>query len=290
MSDVRYPVFYGTADATMPRLRELFEPGMHPEFARCLFPWIESMGGEIGIGSGPRTFQPDRPGFASSLSKTFHWAGQTWEGTGARWYAAVDLVARNRRPLLARVFSLNGHPNNAGRLARAVSVTAKHRAPTWDEVATGPDYNVHAFIRSPYPEPWHVQPRMATDDREIRGWGDWVGRGRPNPDPDFRIPGDFPPPPLIPDPEDPMTFISGHALAQLEGVVVARPDGTPATGAELAAAGGLDRLVAAGEVLQISRAQVPDQWAFVGAVIAKAGPGGAAIADRFRAVGGQFPS
>lgn len=158
MAETRYPYGYGRGTMTMSQLRARYEPKMHPEFARRLFPWIESMGGLIGIGGGWRDTQPDKPGFAPD-GKSFHQT-QTF-ASGIKGYAAVDLVA------------VNG--------------SGVHRAPTWAESATAPAYGLHTFIKTP-PEPWHMQPI------EIRGWGTWDRSGRPDPDPTFVLPGGTTPP------------------------------------------------------------------------------------------------
>lgn len=242
-----YPVGYGTQLVTMEDLRARHEPRMHPEFARRLFAWLESQDGLIGIGGGFRKTQPIRPGFAPP-GKSFHEAQDFASGLSA--YAAVDLVAR--RP---------------GRT---------HRAPTWDECETGPEYGVHTFIKSP-PEPWHMQCV------EMRGWSTWVNDGRPDPDPNFLLPSD--PVPSVPQEHSMATTVSVTTqLIQFEGVVTVRHDGTPVPMFEYEAA------KAANNIRVVPRAEVPDSWAFIGVVIAKAGPAGDAIADRFRAVGGVFPN
>lgn len=140
-----YPTGYATRMVTMPDLISTFHPKMHPEFSRRLFAWLESMGGQIGIGSGWRAIQPDKPGVAPE-GKSFH-QDQTFK-SGFVGYAAVDLVARNPGGI--------------------------HRAPTWAESKTGPLFGVHTFIKNP-PEPWHMQCI------EMRGWGSWVTAGRPDP-------------------------------------------------------------------------------------------------------------
>jgi hypothetical protein len=158
---IRYPYGYGTGTKTMTELRARYEPKMHPEFARRLFAWIESQGGNIGIGGGWRDTQPDKPGFAPE-GRSFHQYQDF--ASGLRAYAAVDLVARNG--------------------------TDKHRAPTWEETETAPAYGVHTFIRNPTPEPWHAQPT----DGPSRGWSTWKNAGSPDPDPNFVLPGDEPDP------------------------------------------------------------------------------------------------
>jgi len=159
----RYPYGYDTGTMGMTDLRGRFEPKMHPEFARRLFAWLESEGGMIGIGSGWRQTQPAKPGFAPD-GRSFHQT-QTW-ASGFKGYAAVDLVVKRE--------------------------VGKHRAPTWPETESAKRFGLHTFIKTP-PEPWHLQPV------ETRGWSTWVAAGRPDPDPEFRLPTDQPdptPPPV----------------------------------------------------------------------------------------------
>ena len=77
-----YPYGYNVGTKTMAELRERYEPKMHPEYARRLFPWLKSMGGVVGIGGGWRDTQPDRPGFAPD-GKSFH-QSQTFRVWGCR--------------------------------------------------------------------------------------------------------------------------------------------------------------------------------------------------------------
>lgn len=141
-----YPVGYARQFVTLARLEELHAPKMHPEFRRRLFAWIESKGGLIGIGGGWRP-TPDPVSPASSQGKSFH-QDQRF-ASGFVGYAAVDLVARNG--------------------------TGNHRSPTWAETEDGPGFGVHTFIKTPDPEPWHMQCV------EMRGWQAWVDAGRPDP-------------------------------------------------------------------------------------------------------------
>jgi hypothetical protein len=156
-----YPIGYGTSMVTLERMRQIHEPKMHPEYARRLFPYLEHRGGLLGIGGGWRSIQPDRPGFAPD-GKSFH-QNQTF-ASGVVGYCAVDLVAVN---------------------TAAVMVPA-HRAPTWAETATAPEWGLHTFILNP-PEPWHMQPI------EIRGWQSWVDAGRKDPVAGIPLPNDPPP-------------------------------------------------------------------------------------------------
>lgn len=161
MAETRYPYGYGTGTKTMAELRERYEPKSHPEFARRLFAWLESMGGQIGIGSGWRV-TPSNVSAASRAGRSFH-QDQRFD-SGFVGYSAVDLVA--------------------------LSDSGVHRAPTWDESETAPDYGLHTFINN---EPWHIQCI------EMRGWQTWVSAGRPDPDGAFVLP--IAPDPELPDPD-----------------------------------------------------------------------------------------
>lgn len=158
-----YPAGYGTSLITLDRMRELHEPRLHPAMGRRFFPWIESMGGLIGVGSGWRT-NPHNVSAASRAGRSFH-QDQKYK-SGFVGYAAFDLVARN-----------------PGRI---------HRSPTWAESDTAPKYGLHTFVSG---EPWHMQCI------EMRGYQTWVDAGRPDPAADFKLPGrpDFPE--VIPPPQ-----------------------------------------------------------------------------------------
>jgi len=149
-SPTLYPVGYGSTLVTMRRLRELHEPRMHPAFAQPLFAWIESMGGTVGIGGGWRAggTQPSGPTFAPE-GKSFH-QDQTFASTLVA-YSAVDLVRKN--------------PTAGG----------AHLTMRWSDSDTAPLYGLHTFIKSPVPEPWHMQAA------NIRGWQTWYNAGRPDP-------------------------------------------------------------------------------------------------------------
>jgi len=149
-----YPNGYGTQMVTLAEMQAKHGPKMHPEFRRRFFAWIESMGGLLGVGGGWRDTQPDKPGFAPD-GKSFHQYQHF--ASGLRAYCAVDLVARNGSNV--------------------------HRAPTWGESETAPDYGLHTFITG---EPWHIQPI------EIRGWQTWVDNGRRDPVAGVTLPGEIP--------------------------------------------------------------------------------------------------
>jgi len=122
---------------------------MHPEFHRRFFSYIESKNGLLGVGGGWRDVQPVKPGFAPP-GKSFHESQRF--GSGFFGYAAVDLVVPRGHGLV-------------------------HRAPTWGETGDAPSFGLHTFIRSPKPEPWHIQCL------EMRGFDSWVAAGRPDPQP-----------------------------------------------------------------------------------------------------------
>ena len=50
---VEYPYGYGEGTKTMAVLRARYEPKMHPEYARRLFAWIESLGGRGRVAQNP---------------------------------------------------------------------------------------------------------------------------------------------------------------------------------------------------------------------------------------------
>jgi hypothetical protein len=161
VSQILYPVGYGTDLVTMAEMRRRYEPKMEPEYARRLFSWLQAQGGLIGCGGGWRKVQPDKEGFAPP-GKSFH-QSQTFHDS-TTWYCAIDLVARN-----------------PGRV---------HRSPT---VAEGPQqgsaeatrWGVHCNVNG---EPWHIQPV------EIDGHDSWVKAGRPRPRAGY--PGTKPGPPV----------------------------------------------------------------------------------------------
>lgn len=158
MSEILYPVAYGTQTVPMAELRRRHEPHMHPEFARRLFAWLEAQGGLVGIGGGYRPLgtQPDKPGFAPE-GKSFHQPQKF--SANPDTYAAVDLVVVN--------------PGGV------------HRAPRWSEVPAAKSseaarWGLHCHIST---ESWHEQPH------EIRGWTSWVLAGRKDPVAGHPIPG-----------------------------------------------------------------------------------------------------
>lgn len=146
-----YPIGYQSQLVTMAELRRVHEPDMHPEFSRRIWPWLESCGGQMGIGGGKRPC-PDPVSPASQACESFHQLQQY--ASGLHVYAAVDLVYRNP-----------GHV---------------HRAPTWAETESAEPYGLHTFIGKNTPttsddESWHLQCV------EMRGFQTWVDRGRPDP-------------------------------------------------------------------------------------------------------------
>ena len=169
-----YPQGYGTALVSLDRLRELYVPKMHPEYARRLFPFIESQGGQIGIGSGWRKQNPpNTPGFAPP-GRSFH-EYQDFTG-GPRAYAAVDLVARN-----------------PGRVHRAPWTSECPQQGSQWAIDTGVHTNVGVPGQSGY-ESWHMQPI------ELDGWGSWNNAGKPDLQYNYPIAG-APEPEPEPEPE-----------------------------------------------------------------------------------------
>lgn len=183
---VTYPIYYATQRVTMERLIEVFAPKMHPAFAQRLFPWIESCGGLIGIGSGFRYTQPSGTGFAPA-GQSFH-EYQAFV-SGMKKYAAVDLVA-----------------------FRGEGLT--HRSPRWHEVPpqgsnASKVWGVHCNVGGPDGEynwdvsyggePWHMQPI------ELDGWTRWVNGGRKDPVMNYPIPASPIPTPPYEPPTSPVT-------------------------------------------------------------------------------------
>lgn len=156
---ITYPDGYGTRRLTLDELRERHAPRMHPEFARRFFAYLEHKKGALGIGGGFRTTQPTLPGFAPD-GQSFHQA-QTF-ASGTIGYCAADLVAPD-----------------------GPDADASHDGVTWEATADAPLWGLHTFIKTPEPEPWHIQPI------EIRGWQSWVNAGRPDPQP-IQLPEETP--------------------------------------------------------------------------------------------------
>lgn len=148
---VLYPNGYQRQMITLERMRDLYEDGMHPEYARRFFPYMESKGGLLGMGGADRPC-PSAVSAASMRCESFHQLQRF--ASGLLVYAAGDLVARNGDKI--------------------------HRAPTWQEVDDAPAYGLHAFIGKDTPnndddESWHLQCL------EMRGFLTWKNRGRPDP-------------------------------------------------------------------------------------------------------------
>lgn len=155
-TSLQVPFGYQRALVSLGWLQDWLLVHHHPEYVRRLVAWLESQGGDIGVGGGWRYVQPDKSGFAPE-GKSFHQDQSYADGfVGA---CAVDLVHRNG--------------------------TNIHRAPYWSEVpAQGSKdaqvWGVHCNVSA---EPWHMQPV------EIDGWQSWVYAGRPAPKPNYPIPG-----------------------------------------------------------------------------------------------------
>lgn len=196
MSEVLYPIFYGTRLVTFDVLRNTFEPKMHPEAARRGFNFILHQGGKFGIGGGyrPPGTQPDKPGFAPP-GRSFHEA--QWFPSGA-FYCAWDMVVVN--------------PGHA------------HRSPLWSEVPIqgqklAYDYGWHMNIGKPGEkgsEPWHAQPI------ELDGWGEWFTNGKFDLQPNYPIkvstPRPQPPQPPVPPTQPPtkgiVVQVNSRALSE----------------------------------------------------------------------------
>jgi len=158
MSDILYPVGYGTEMVTMTELQRRHAAHMHPEYARRLWAWLAAGKGLIGIGGGYRPLgtQPDRPGFAPE-GKSFHQPQQYRNFPGT--YAAVDLVVVS---------------NPGGR----------HRAPRWTEVPARRSVEANRWgLHVPFStESWHMQAV------EMLGWQSWRLAGRKDPVAGYPIP------------------------------------------------------------------------------------------------------
>lgn len=159
-----YPTGYGTRRVTLAQLRAEHHPDkMHPEYARRLFAWLESMGGRVGIGGSWRLTQPTSGcPLCVPEGKSFH---QYQDWPSGRYFAAVDLV--------------QAHPTPG----------AQHIGMTWDvSIPQGSTearkWGLHANVGGPPSgEPWHMQ------GIEYDGWQSWVNAGRPDLTYDYPIPG-----------------------------------------------------------------------------------------------------
>lgn len=166
-----FPDGYRTDMVSLDQMVARYRAKMHPEFARRFFAYMEYKGGLLGVGQAWRPTQPPRPGFAPD-GQSFH-QDQRFEPSGFVGCAAVDLVTTD-----------GPDANNT------------HDTITWAMTADAPAWGLHTFIRAPIEEPWHIQCI------EHRGWAAWVLRGRPDPDPNFVLPGQgFPPPKPLPEPD-----------------------------------------------------------------------------------------
>ena len=160
-----YPIGMGTQEVPLTRLRELFEPRMHPGYARRLFPWIESKGGLIGIQSGWRPPTTQSGPNDQAGNRSFHRTQDFADGTSG--YCAVDLCVRRSGGL--------GH--SAGHVP---SSEVPNQGTTYAK-----EWGLHCNVGTPGKtgyEPWHIQPI------EIDGWWNWHAGGRPSPRMDYPLP------------------------------------------------------------------------------------------------------
>lgn len=142
-------------------------PGMETEFGERYWAAQVAAEGLIGVGGGWREDPPPGvPGFAPPNMSFHEW--QTWRDRQRAW-AAVDIVGVNARHGAAQLWLRN----NGTRFGLLTF------------------WNVNN-------EPWHVQA-----DDIPRGFTAWVAAGRPNPNPNFVIPGG----PIIPVPPTPPVII-----------------------------------------------------------------------------------
>jgi hypothetical protein len=166
-----YPVSYGFREATLEEMKTTFGSMIHPEFARRGFNWLESLNGVLGIGSGIRFTQPTGDGFAPA-GRSFHLRQKFRSGLYV--YSSWDLVIR--RP---------GMTHSSGAIpVHLVPLQGSAEAAKW---------GVHINVGRPGQdgfEVWHLQCV------EQDGYDRWVNEGRPDPDPNYVIPGK-----VIPKPE-----------------------------------------------------------------------------------------
>lgn len=154
MTEVLYPIFYGTRLVTMEVLEATFKPNCHPATWPRMKNFLLHQGGKFGIGGGyrPPGTQPNKPGFAPP-GESFH-EGQVFPS--GRYYTAFDMVVVN--------------PGYV------------HRAPLWNEVPQQTSglsltYGIHANVGKPGEkgaESWHFQPV------ELDGYSLWAAAGKPD--------------------------------------------------------------------------------------------------------------
>jgi Putative peptidoglycan binding domain len=183
MTEVLYPIFYGTRLVDMATVEATFKPNCHPATWPRIKNFLIHHGGKFGIGGGyrPPGTQPNRPGFAPP-GESFHEGQQFPSG---RYYTAFDMVV--------------------------VDPGYRHRAPTWDEVPKQGgqlsfDYGIHANVGKPGEkgaESWHFQPI------ELDGYRLWVSAGKPDLRLDYPFvvstPRPTPPQPPVPSTPPPVT-------------------------------------------------------------------------------------
>lgn len=134
-------------------------------------------------------------------------------------------------------------------------------------------------------EPWHFQPVEFRNSKKdlLKDWANGKRIGVPS------LPSPLPDSPAPPQEGIVALPIEGLKPYQsVPGVITASLDGTIITLYEYNAARKADL------IYTVPTAEIPDQWGWVGQVIANAGgeqsSAGAAIAARFRAAGGVFPN
>lgn len=166
MSDVLYPSGYGTDMVDIDTLMDRHMPAgvTEPEFRRRARAWVVSHRGRVGFGDRLPRSRNNRVSAASSSNRSFHQLQKFRDGT--EWACAIDVVVP--RP---------GAGHSSGAVpAGLVPVRGSKDAERW---------GLHANIGSPGKrgfEPWHMQPV------ELDGFGGFVARLRPRPQPGYPLP------------------------------------------------------------------------------------------------------